>query len=174
MVNSNDGMKTEASIDYDMDTWEPWMPVISGRLILFCVYCRICGAIANNLSGQYMRYLRYLFEIEQRWAKLLILDPSPNKQVGSMIRWSIFRSRRSVMTNESLSKLDLIDHWSENGFAQKERHRSEILIWILPKECTLNLYMVDNAICFAIIYLLDSIIHPLNNWALLLPTIKVW
>ena len=77
MVNSNDGMKTEASIDYDMDTWEPWMPVISGRLILFCVYCRICGAIANNLSGQYMRYLRYLFEIEQHWAKWLISDPSP-------------------------------------------------------------------------------------------------
>ena len=23
MVNSNDGIKTEASIDYDMDTWEP-------------------------------------------------------------------------------------------------------------------------------------------------------
>ena len=25
--------------------------------ILFCVYRRICGAIANNLSGQYMKYL---------------------------------------------------------------------------------------------------------------------
>ena len=23
MVNSNDGIKTEASINYDMDTWEP-------------------------------------------------------------------------------------------------------------------------------------------------------
>ena len=77
-------------------------------------------------------------------------------------------------SNESLSKLDLIDHWSENGFAQKERHRSEILIQILPKECTLNLYLVDNLIHFAIIYLLDSIIHPLYNWAVLLPTIKVW
>ena len=77
-------------------------------------------------------------------------------------------------SNESLSKLDLIDHWSENGFAQKERHRSEILIQILPKECTLNLYLVDNLIHFAIIYLLDSMIHPLYNWALLLPTIKVW
>ena len=78
MVNSNDGMKTEASIDYDMDTSEPWMPVISGRLILFCVYYRICGAIANNLSGQYMRYLRKIeIEIEQWWAKWLISDPSP-------------------------------------------------------------------------------------------------
>ena len=27
------------------------------KLILFCVYCRICGAIANNLSGQYMKNL---------------------------------------------------------------------------------------------------------------------
>ena len=77
-------------------------------------------------------------------------------------------------SNESLSIVDLIDHWSENGFEQKERHRSEILIRILPKECTLNLYLVDNAIRFAIIYPLDSIIHPLYDWALLLPTIQVW
>ena len=33
MVNSNDGIKTEASINYDMDTWEPWMPAISGQSI---------------------------------------------------------------------------------------------------------------------------------------------
>ena len=33
MVNSNDGIKTEANIDYDMDTWEPWMLAISGRSI---------------------------------------------------------------------------------------------------------------------------------------------
>ena len=33
MVNSDDEIKTEASIDYDMDTWEPWMPAISGRSI---------------------------------------------------------------------------------------------------------------------------------------------
>ena len=41
-------------------------------------------------------------------------------------------------TDESLSRVDLIDHWSENGFARKERHRSEILIRILPKERTLS------------------------------------
>ena len=33
MVNSNDGIKTEANIDCDMDTWEPWMLAISGRSI---------------------------------------------------------------------------------------------------------------------------------------------
>ena len=41
-------------------------------------------------------------------------------------------------SDESLSRVDFIDHWSENGFARKERHRSEILIRILPKERTLS------------------------------------
>ena len=113
MVNSKDGFKTEASIDYDMDTWEPWIPVISGRFnitksILFRVYRRICEAINNNLSGQYMKYLLVWNWHTDQWF------------------------------DESLSRVDLIDHWSENGFAWKEHHRSEILIWILPKECTLN------------------------------------
>ena len=172
MVNSNDGMKTEASIDYDMDTSEPWMPVISGRLILFCVYCRICGAIANNLSGQYMRYLHIW-----NWAPQgKIINFGSFAQRNALDQWSNDPSldHADQWSDESLSRVDLIDHWSENGFAQKERHRSEILIQILPKECTLNLYLVDNLISFAIIYLLDSIIHPLYNWALLLPAIKVW
>ena len=43
------------------------------------------------------------------------------------------------LSDESLSRVDLIDHWSENGFARKGRHRSEILIRILPKERTLNI-----------------------------------
>ena len=43
-------------------------------------------------------------------------------------------------SDESLSRVDLIDHWSENGFARKERHRSEIQIRILPKERTLSVY----------------------------------
>ena len=49
------------------------------KSILFRVYRRICGAIANNLSGQFPVNLRstYLFEIEHRWAKWLISDPSP-------------------------------------------------------------------------------------------------
>ena len=131
MVNSKDGFKTEASIDYDMDTWEPWIPVISGRFnitksILFRVYRRICEAINNNLSGQYMKYL-----LVWNWA-----------QLGKMINFVSFAQRNALdhwsndpsldhtdqWFDESLSKVDLIDHWSENGFAWKEHHRSEILI----------------------------------------------
>ena len=131
MVNSKDGFKTEASIDYDMDTWEPWIPVISGRFnitksILFRVYRRICEAINNNLSGQYMKYL-----LVWNWA-----------QLGKMIHFVSFAQRNALdhwsndpsldhtdqWFDESLSRVDLIDHWSENGFAWKEHHRSEILI----------------------------------------------
>ena len=41
-------------------------------------------------------------------------------------------------SDESLSIVDFMDHSSENGFARKERHRSEILIRILPKERILS------------------------------------
>ena len=77
----------------------------------------------------------YLFEIEHRWAKWLISDPSPK---GT--RWinDLSLDHADQWSSESLSRVDLIDHWSENGFAWKEHHGSEILIWILPKECTLN------------------------------------
>ena len=44
-------------------------------------------------------------------------------------------------SDESLFRVDLIDHLSEKGFARKERHRSEILIRILPRERTLFLYV---------------------------------
>ena len=59
MVNSNDGIKTEASIDYDMGTclWSVADQFNITKLILFRVSHRICGVIANNLSGQYMKYL---------------------------------------------------------------------------------------------------------------------
>ena len=68
---------------------------------------------------------KYLFEIEHcrnaldQWSN----DPSLDRAD----QWS----------DESLSRVDLIDHWSENRFARKERHRSEILIRILLKERTL-------------------------------------
>ena len=59
MVNSNDGIKTEASIDYDMGTclWSVADQFNITKLILFRVSHRICGVIANNLSSQYMKYL---------------------------------------------------------------------------------------------------------------------
>ena len=47
MVNSNDGIKTESLADRFNIT----------KSILFRVYRRICGAIANNLSGQYVTCL---------------------------------------------------------------------------------------------------------------------
>ena len=88
--------------------------------------------IANNLSGQYMKYL-----IVWNWAPL-----------GKMINFGSFAQRNAFdqwfndpslnhadqWCDDSLSRVDLIDHWSENGFFRKERHRSEILIQILPKE----------------------------------------
>ena len=45
-------------------------------------------------------------------------------------------------SDESLSRVDLIDHWSENGFSRKERHRSEILIQILSEERTLEVWWI--------------------------------
>ena len=77
----------------------------------------------------------HLFEIEHRWAKWLISDPSPK---GT--RWINDPSsdRADQWSNKSLSRVDLINHWSENGFARKEPHRSEILIRILSNERTLS------------------------------------
>ena len=101
------------------------------KSILFDVSRRICGTISNNLSGQYT----YLFEIEHHWAKWLISDPSPKET-----RWINDPSldHADQWSHESFSRVDLIDHWSENWFARKERHRSEILIRILSKERTLS------------------------------------
>ena len=97
------------------------------KLILFRVYRRICETIANNI------WITNLSEIEHLRAKWLISDPSPK---GT--RWinDLSLDHADQWSGESLSRVDLIDHWSENGFARKERHRSEILIRILPKERT--------------------------------------
>ena len=55
-------------------------------------------------------------------------------------QWSddLFADHSDQWSDESLSKVDSIDHLSEKGFARKERHRSEILIRIPPKERTLS------------------------------------
>ena len=87
------------------------------KLILFRVYRRICGAIANNLSGQYMK-------------NLLVWDWAP---LGKMINFGSFAQRNTLdqwskdpsldhvdkWFDESLSRVDLIDHWSENGFSRR-------------------------------------------------------
>ena len=106
------------------------------KSILFCVYRRICRAIANNLPGQYMRYL-----LVWNWAPLgKMINFGSFAQRNALDQWSNDPSldHADQWTDESLSRVDLIDHWSENGFARKERHRSEILIRILPKERSLK------------------------------------
>ena len=105
------------------------------KSILFRVYSRICGAMANNLSGQYMKYFVW------NWASLgKMINFGSFAQRNALDQWSNDPSldHEDQWSDESLSTVDLIDHWSENGFARKERHRSEILIRILSKERTLN------------------------------------
>ena len=103
---------------------------------LFRVYRRICGAIAKNLSNQSMKYL-----LVWNWAPL-----------GKMTNFGSFAQKNGLdqgsndpslgrtdqWSDKSFSRVDLIDQWSENGFNRKQRHRSEILIQILPKERTLS------------------------------------
>ena len=118
------------------------------KSIVFCVYRRICGAITNNLSGQYMRYL-----LVWNWAPL-------GKMInfGSVAPWNLLDQRSNdpssdradQWSDKSLSRVDLINHWSENGFARKERHRSEILIRILPKERILSSEIVYLFFLFSI------------------------
>ena len=105
------------------------------KSILFRVYRRICGAIANNLSGQYMNY-----QLVWNWAPQgKMINFGSFAQRNALDQWSNDPSldRADQWSDESLSRVDLIDPWSENGFARKERHRWETLIQILPKERTL-------------------------------------
>ena len=78
------------------------------KSILFRVYGRICGAIANNLSGQYIKYL-----LVWNWEPL-----------GKMINFGSFAPRNALdqwsndlsldhadqWSDESVSRVDLIDH----------------------------------------------------------------
>ena len=119
------------------------------KSILFCVYRGICGAIANHLPGQYMKYL-----LVWNWAPLSeMINFGSSAQRNALDQWS----------NESLSRVDLIDHWSENGFARKERHRSEILIRILPKERTLKVEIY----CFICWSCLDKVRRFFYHFTLL-------
>ena len=113
---------------------------------LFRVYRRICWAIANNLSSQYMKY-----PLIWNWAPLSkMINFGSFAQRNALDQWSNDPSldHADQWSDESLSRVDLIDHWSENGFARKERHRSEIQIRILPKEHTLkqNLLISDGSV----------------------------
>ena len=107
---------------------------------LFRVYRRISGVIANNLSGPYMKYL-----LVWNWAPLgLMINFGSCDQRNALDQWSNDPSldHADQWSDESLSRVDLIDHCSENGFSRKERHRSEILIRILPEERTLEVWWI--------------------------------
>ena len=109
------------------------------KSILFRVYRRICGAIANNLSGQYMKYI-----LVWNWAPLgKMINFGSFAQRNALGQWSNDPSLDHIdhWSNESLSRVDLIDHWSENGFAWMERHKSDIQIRILPMERTLSYFV---------------------------------
>ena len=71
-----------------------------------------------------------------------MIDVRSFAQRNALDQWynDPYLDRADQWTDESLSRVDLIDHWSKNGFAQKERRRSEILIRILTKERTLRFF----------------------------------
>ena len=131
------------------------------KSILFCVYRGICGAIANHLPGQYMKYL-----LAWNWAPLgEMINFGSFAQRNALDQWSndLSLDHADQWTDESLSRVDLIDHWSENGFARKERHRSEILIRILPKERTLKVEIY----CFVCWSCLDKVRRFFYHFTLL-------
>ena len=113
------------------------------KSILFRVYRRIWSDCQQSF--------RSIYEVPGNWTPL-----------GKMIYFGSFAQRNAFdqwsndpsldhadqLSDESLSRVDLIDHWSENGFARKGRHRSEILIRILPKERTLNLILITSRVQF--------------------------
>ena len=72
------------------------------KSIVFCVYRRICGAITNNLFGQYMRYL-----LIWNWAPL-------GKMInfGSVAPWNLLDQR----SNDPSS--DRADHWSDKSLSR--------------------------------------------------------
>ena len=69
MVNSNDGIKTEASIDYDMATWEPWIPAIRGRSIKHYKIDFI-SCLSQNLWSDCQQSFRLIYEVPAACLKL--------------------------------------------------------------------------------------------------------
>ena len=75
-----------------------WLRSVADRFnitksILFRVYCRICGAIANNLSGQYMNY-----QLVWNWAPQgKMTNFGSFAQRHALDQRSVFRPRRSVI-----------------------------------------------------------------------------
>ena len=142
MVNSNDGIKTEARhwLRYGhlgtlnvCDQW-PIDLTLQNRFYFVFIAEFVERLPTINLSGQYLKYL-----LVWNWAPLgKMINFGFFAQRSALDQWSNdpFSDHADQWSDESLSRVDLIDHWSENGFTRKERQRSELLIRILPKERT--------------------------------------
>lgn len=75
---------------------------------------------------------------ENRWSKILFLNPFPEKKLN----WWISKMRIRIWSEESTHSVDYKDSWSVFGFAQKQAKsslNSEIPIWIFLKKLTLKL-----------------------------------
>ena len=75
---------------------------------------------------------------ENRWSKILFLNPFPEKKLN----WWISKMRIWIWSEESTHSVDYKDSWSVYGFAQKQAKsslNSEIPIWIFLKKLTLKL-----------------------------------
>ena len=95
---------------------------------------------SQNLWNDCHQSFRSIYLLVWNWAPLgKMINFGSFAQRNALDQWSNDPSldRADQWSDESLSRVDLIDHWSENRFARKERHRSEILIRILLKERTL-------------------------------------
>ena len=87
------------------------------KSILFRVYRRICEAINNNLSGQYMKYL-----LVWNWAPLgKMINFISFAQRNALDHWSndLSLDHTDQWFDESLSRVDLIDHWSEMDLLER-------------------------------------------------------
>ena len=109
----------------------------------------------RETSRKYFAYMKYLHV--WNWTSLGKIIVSRG-DYGKMIIFESITQRNALdqcsnnpssdhadqWPGKSLSRVDLIDHWSQNGFAPKERHRSEILIRILSGERTRTLFVICN------------------------------
>ena len=136
------------------------------KSILFRVYRRICGAIANNLSGQYMKY-----PLISNWAPLgKMINFGSLAQRNVMDEWSNDPSldHADQWSDESLSRVDLIDHWSENGFARTPQIRNpdpDSPKGTHPKIFSLGLFMEKIKMSCCIPFPVSSISVPVHSFS---------
>ena len=105
------------------------------KSILFRVYRRICEAINNNLSGQYMKYL-----LVWNWAPLgKMINFISFAQRNALDHWSndLSLDHTDQWYDESLSRVDLIDHWSEMDLLERNTTDQKSWSGFSPKNAPL-------------------------------------